>query len=367
MSTPPPGEGPQEPRPGQPPDDGVGWGQAPDAPSYGSPGPTPSGGPPSYGQYGDPGQAPSFAVSQPGIIPLRPLTLGEIYDGSFKAIRANPGVMFGLAAVVVAVASLIQGVATWGLFEQYTELLGSTNPQMQDLDELYGAMTASLVPSVISAVVTFVITTVLNGVLIHSVSQSVLGRRLPLGELWSLVRPQLLKLLGLTFLIGLLAMLVTAIAFVPLIASLASSDVGLILGMALLSLLLMVVGLVFVTTVTVLATPSLVLERSSPITALRRSWQLTRPTFWRVAGIYLLTQLLVVIVSYVVAIPVTTLTQLVAGMNGTALQVATLVSSTVAAAATTPFVASVVALLYIDIRIRREGLDLELAAAAEAG
>ena len=35
---------------------------------------------------------------QPGIIPLRPLGMGEIYDGAFRAVRANPRVMFGLAA-----------------------------------------------------------------------------------------------------------------------------------------------------------------------------------------------------------------------------------------------------------------------------
>src|SRR5690625_3944619 len=55
-----------------------------------------------YGQYGAPtaAMAPPIAA-QPGIIPLRPLTLGEIYDGAFRAVRTNPGVMFGLAAVIV--------------------------------------------------------------------------------------------------------------------------------------------------------------------------------------------------------------------------------------------------------------------------
>jgi hypothetical protein len=350
--TPPPGGGDQDH--GQ----GTGWGDVPQVPSYGSP--------QAYGQFGAPGQGPFPPVAQPGIIPLRPLTMGEIYDGAFKAIRANPLVMFGLAAVVVAVVTIFQSALTWGLAEDLNRFAGQTSPTEADLEQLYGTLSASLLPSLASAVVSFVVTTALNGVLIHSVSQSVIGRTLPLGELWKLVRPQLWKLLALTLLISVAAALAMLVCFLPaILAALGGGDPGLIVGLMLLGLLLALAALLFVIVATVLATPVLVLERSGVFASLRRSWQLTRTSFWRVAGIYLLTSILVAIVAGIVSAPIGMFGQAVGG--GTVLLVAQTVGTIVAAAITTPFVAGVIALLYIDIRIRREGLDVELAAAAAEG
>lgn len=328
-------------------------------PSYGTPGPQ------AYGQYGTPSQDPFPPVVQPGIIPLRPLTMGEIYDGAFKAIRANPIVMFGLAAVVVAVVTIIQGALTWGVSEDLNRLAGQSSPTAADLEEMYGTLSASLLPSLASAVVSFVVTTALNGVLIHSVSQSVIGRTLPLGELWKLVRPQLWKLLALTLIISLAVGLAMVLCFVPAILAALSGDLGLTLGLTLLGLLVAIAALLFVITATVLATPVLVLERSGVFASLRRSWALTRTAFWRVMGIYLLTSILVAIVAGIVSAPIGMLGQAVAGVSG--MTIAQLVGTIVAAAITTPFVAGVIALLYIDIRIRREGLDVELAAAAAEG
>ena len=366
----PGGAQPGEAQPGY----GTGWGAAPQVPSYGTPGQQGYGQGSQYGQYeqgsqygqyGAPGQGPVYAAAQPGIIPLRPLTMGEIYDGAFKAIRANPAVMFGLAAAVVAIVTIIQGALTWSLSEELYRFTGNVSPTEEDLEALSGALSASLLPSLASSVVSFLVTTVLNGVLIHSVSQSVIGRKLPLGELWRLVRPQLLKLLLLTFLISMMAALAMVVCLLPAIAAGLSGDVGLTVGLALLGLLLAVAALLFVIVATVLATPVLVLEHSGVLTSLRRSWELTRPAFWRVLGIYLLTSILVAVVAAIVSAPVGSLGQLVAGVTG--MTIAQMVGTVVAASITTPFVAGVIALLYVDIRIRREGLDTELAAAAAEG
>lgn len=349
-ATPPPAPGyGDQPQPG--------WG-APPAPSYGVQEPQ------QYGQYGAPGPAPTYAVSQPGIIPLRPLTFGELYDGAFKAIRSNPGVMFGLAAAVVAVVSLLQGVATFGMFERLNAIAGQPTADAADLDEIYDTMTATLGPLLVSTVVSFVVTTILNGVLIHSVSQSVIGRRLSVGELWTLVRPQLLRLLGLTLLIGIGLTIAVTLCLLPAVLASFGGDIGLVVGLVVLGALLALAALLFLVVITVLATPALVLERAGVLTALRRSWQLTRRAFWRVAGIYLLTSVLVGIVAQVVAQPVAML----AGLSGdlTVVTVATMIGATLATALTTPFMAAVIALLYVDIRIRYEGLDVELAAAASA-
>ena len=52
-------------------------------------------------------RACSDAAHKPGAIPLRPLTLGNIYDGAFRIIRFNPKATVGAAALVTAVAMVL--------------------------------------------------------------------------------------------------------------------------------------------------------------------------------------------------------------------------------------------------------------------
>src|ERR1700733_2453673 len=115
--TEPPGTGPSGTGPsgtGQPDPPGwPGWSQ----PGYGQPGPgqpgsrRPAPGPPGYGQP-PPGQWPRYseAAPKPGVIPLRPLGVGEILDGAFASIRRNPKAVLGLAAVVMTIAAVISAV-----------------------------------------------------------------------------------------------------------------------------------------------------------------------------------------------------------------------------------------------------------------
>src|SRR5680860_1646831 len=74
-----------------------GWTRPGDAgtPQYGSP--------PPYGQL-PPQQPPAI---KPGIVALRPLGLGELYDGAFQAIRRNPRTMLATAAAVITVIALV--------------------------------------------------------------------------------------------------------------------------------------------------------------------------------------------------------------------------------------------------------------------
>ena len=50
----------------------------------------------------------AWTVAQPGIIPLRPLTVGELFSGAFQAVRVNPQTMFGFAFAIMAVVGLVQ-------------------------------------------------------------------------------------------------------------------------------------------------------------------------------------------------------------------------------------------------------------------
>src|SRR6202035_1270185 len=105
----------------------------------------------------------------------------------------------------------------------------------------------------------------------------------------------------------------------------------------------------------------------------RRSGQLVKRSFWRVFGILLLAGLIVAIAGSILQIPFS----LAAGASGfvsftahglSARSVtATLigaVGSIVAGTVTRPIAAGVIVLLYMDMRMRKEGLDLALQTAA---
>src|SRR5207244_11610172 len=77
-------------------------------PQYGQPqyGQRQYGPPPSYGQFGQYGGYQ--AEYKPGIVPLRPLGVGEILDGAFSTIRKHPRIVFGFAIVLAVVSELIR-------------------------------------------------------------------------------------------------------------------------------------------------------------------------------------------------------------------------------------------------------------------
>jgi hypothetical protein len=120
-----------------------------------------------------------------------------------------------------------------------------------------------------------------------------------------------------------------------------------------------------------LAAPAVVLERQGPLRSLRRSWQLVRRSFWRVFGILLLAGLIVVLANSILELPFIA-AGVLAGFGdalsghapGLAVTLVAAVGSIVAGTVTRPISAGVVVLLYMDMRMRKEGLDLALQTAA---
>ncbi|HEX4392883.1 MAG TPA: hypothetical protein VH084_15290, partial [Mycobacterium sp.] len=103
MGYPPPGY-PWHPAPGYPPQPGYGW-QPHYAQQFGYP-PQPG--------YGVPPPPQVRRAWAPGIIPLRPLSLSDIYNGAAVYIRANARVTLGLTAVVVVITQLLTLAAALG-------------------------------------------------------------------------------------------------------------------------------------------------------------------------------------------------------------------------------------------------------------
>jgi membrane-anchored glycerophosphoryl diester phosphodiesterase (GDPDase) len=306
-------------------------------------------------------------------VPLRPLGLGELFDGAVRTMRQNPRVMFGVSAAVMAIGGVLSSVGLlFGARRLAGTLAGSEDGFSRD--ELAAAASSGLVTLVVPAVLQALATIVLTGILILAVSEAVLGRRPSAGEVLRRVRPRIWALLALSVLTGLLYLVLLLAVAAPGTALLATSH-PLAGGIAVaLGVLLLVVVTPFLWVRLAFAAPTLLLEGLGIGASLARSWRLTVGSWWRVFGILLLTTVVATVAGGLLSAPFA----VVGGIAGSALDggspdggtafvvsqlignVGTVLSSTV----TAPFTAAVTALLYIDLRIRREGLDVALARAS---
>jgi len=109
-----------------------------------------------------------------------------------------------------------------------------------------------------------------------------------------------------------------------------------------------------------LSVPVLLLESVKGSRALRRSFRLVRHRWWATAGTILVGLLLAGMatgmLSIVVAVPI-----FVGGSYLVVLVVSTIAGG-LSSLVSTPFQAAIIALVYFDLRVRKEGLDIELLA-----
>ena len=115
------------------------------------------------------------------------------------------------------------------------------------------------------------------------------------------------------------------------------------------------------------APPTVLLERAGVRTSLGRSWRLVGGSWWRCFGILLLAQVLAGVLSGVLQLPFIIGGFAVSDGGSTFVAVVlTVVGGVIARTLIAPFSAAILALLYIDLRMRREGLDVTLQRAAGA-
>lgn len=329
----------------------------PPAPGWG-------GGPP-RGAWGPP------PAAKPGVIPLRPLGVGEILDGAVSTLRAHWRTVLGITITVSVISQICDILVERYLLPTPPEVDPDADPSealRQSVDSLQASLVA-MGPSILIALVGTLFTTAL---LTMVISRSVLGRPVSLSEAWQEARPRLPQLLGLTLLLPLMSAGIMAVALVP----------GLLIGggagvaLAVLGGLVAVPVILWLMVRFALASPALMLERQGVIQSLRRSAKLVQGAWWRTFGIIALTLLLTLLVSMIIAVPFSVIAFAVDGTGfgdlfsgttpefGWAFLIITGIGSVIASSITYPISAGVTVLLYIDQRIRREALDIELARAA---
>lgn len=303
---------------------------APDTPAPSAPHPPPAS--PVVAGTVPPG--PSADLTAPAVrlpVPLRPLTLSDILDGGLRAFKLAPGTMAGLAALFV--------VPTQALLGWLTRDAADDVAVGQSFADAFSATGTDDIETGIGGDVFFV-ALVVQGIALAFVTAAV--ARLVTG--WYTGRP---------FRFGELAggavrrgwALVAAWVLVHLVEA--------VFAIAL------VVPLVVPMTWYAVVTPVIACEGAGPLRAMGRSYRLCRSRFGAVLGACLLAALVHEVLSGALS-----------GLGAIYLELdlpaGWVVASALSAGAllvTTPFLAGVSTLLYLDLRVRAEGLDIELAAA----
>ena len=309
------------------------------------------------------------------------MTLGTILGGSFRVLRRNPRPIVGFSLIIHAVLALLGVIVTGNAIGTLTSLLsqvGSGNPPSAAATG--GLFLADFAEFAVAAV-SLVGSQILQGIITIEVARGTVGEKLPLRALWARARGRLLVLVGWAFaLLGLVlgvviaASIVVAIVVVAVAAGGNSTAATIVAGIMAIFLFLGGLLLALWLGVKLSLVPSvLVLERLTLGKAMRRSWSLTKGYFWRTFGIEILVWVMLSVAGQIIQSPVAIIVLIFSGIGNptgtsTGALLSTLSVTQVASAIVGELVATVTgiiqtastALIYIDLRIRKEGLDLAL-------
>lgn len=407
-----PDQDPQHPeRPDRPPNSAGGWSAPGTGPSgtqpgagpsatpsnpYSSPqspyGPAVSASPYGVGPQQAPGRPGPYALAaRPGIIPLRPQTLSDVLEGSFAALRLSPAAVLGTMLIVALAQSLLVGLPLAYLFtvilqgELFTT--AGTSFETTDAEAAWSLLNSMLILwglIMLAALLGAFLSTIAQGVLSVTVARGAVGLKTTLGQAWRLTGRSVGSLIGLTALylaVGLVTVLLVGAVLVLVGLAVSSMGDGSAWPVVVLMMLLMLGSIplfLWLYIKVVLAPAAIAIEQIGPWAGIRRSWSLTRGAWWRTFGIVLLVGVIVGIVTSLISGGLTSVLGMfmpgsgstaeeIFGMATVAMVVVTVLSTLIQAVGTA-YLTLVMAVLYIDYRIRQESFDLELGqTAAQSG
>lgn len=278
---------------------------------------------------------------------LRPLSVADIVDEIFRLYRRNFALFFGTAALVWIPASVF--------FTAGLALLGNVGSQrLPSASDLEAAAPLLLV----GAVVLLVGFPVLLGALTAAVSDRYLGR--PATVASSLARGvrAFWRIVGAYLLVFVALLGVSALATGSFVlAAVSGGGVGVLV--TIVSLIVLVVAFVWITVTWSLLTQAIVIEDAGPREALSRSAGLVAGSRWRVLGI---NALLAILQAVLFGAPEGTIGAILISVAGDAGAALAQLVSVLAQVLYFPIQLGTTTLLYYDLRVRKEALDLTLAA-----
>jgi pimeloyl-ACP methyl ester carboxylesterase len=322
---------------------------------------------------------------------LRPMSLGDLFDTAFRLYREHFVTFVGIVALLQVPLAIVRFTLEYVVgrdammdvlsFSQRSNPLlnpGAAPPPLSAFP-IQSFLTFYAIVIGIALLQGLLVQSLLTGALANAISRSYLGRSVSILGAYRLGWRSYIALVVsalVLFLIGaaILALFIgcsigAVIAFATTLRGPgAAATAGLISVLAVIgAFLLMSLVVLFFFVRFILTTQAIVLEHCGPLAGLGRSWRLVGGAFWRAFVVFILVILLSLLISLVPAYLVIFLLGLLpGGANSVATlvwnqAVATLVSQ-IGLIISYPLLFSIYTLLYYDLRIRKEGYDIEVMA-----
>jgi len=312
-------------------------------------------------------------ASRPGIIPLHPLSFGTILGRSFAALRQNPKVLLGFALVVQTVVYLVLIVGIAGIAFASFVRLDTLRPGTEDYETvLAGSVLITALAAFVLGIAATALSVIVQGVVVAEVAHSVLAERLSLKALWKQVKPVAWRLIGYTLLLT-LALILPFVLIGAGIFALAFSVPAAAIVLTILVVLASIPLVLWLSTKLALVPSVLVLEHTTIRQAVTRSWVLLRGRFWPALGVIVVIAVIMNVLAQVVGLPFSLLSTGISAIiaptgDPTPAAIAGIILSSALTQVVVLLVQSIAivvqataaSLIYIDCRMRHEGLDLDL-------
>lgn len=262
---------------------------------------------------------------------LRPLGVGEILDVAFKIYKRHAGSLFRLVAVVVVPLQLLGAIIFLATVDDPDAVTGIGEFDTGSDTELAGAIVGNVVVGLLGGLAVLLVTAACT----KAVADAYLQTEPDWRESLRAARRRFGSILWLTILYMLL--------LIPAFLALIIPGVWLAVAWS-------------------VAFPAVMLEAVRGRKALGRSFRLVRGRWWPTFGLVFIAYLIAGMVQFFVGaiMGVILLVAVEDSLLGTVLVNA--VGNSLAGVITTPFQAAAIAILYFDLRVRKEGLDIELLA-----
>jgi hypothetical protein len=247
-----------------------------------------------------------------GLAALPPRGIGEILRAAFQLYQRHWRTLLAIAAVVVVPLTLLQyGIGHW---------FRTNGQQLHDPAEASTSLWAVAGASLLAALVGLLLYQVLTGAITRAIAAEVAGQDPGVEQSYRFGFARLGPILVVSILVGLATLAGLIVLIIP----------GIYIGVRL-----------------AVSTQALVVEGRRGTEAMRRSWDLVRGHWWHAAFTVLVAGLLTEVVNAVITAPF--------GAGAWFLQG---IAAAIATTVTLPYGALVGVLLYLDLRARKEPLDL---------
>jgi hypothetical protein len=268
---------------------------------------------------------------------LRVMPLGELLDETFKLYRRHFTVIAGVALVIILpnlILSLVSGSYRANPVTYLQQLFQNLNdPEALQAIQARQAQYTSSPLYLLSLLIVVLMYPFTAGAFYRAATSLAAGNTETIGSVLGGTARRYFAIFGQRILWGLVILGCIGVVTIPVV--------------------------IWVLVRWAVGMPAMFAEGIGPVKALGRSWNLTRENWWRTLGIVIIVWIMVALINSAIGFLFTGIAALIPGLGddiraGLVLTVATLVQALVGAI--TPIA---ITMLYLDLRVRKEGLDLD--------